>query len=244
MATVVLVPGGWSGGWVWAKVAPPLRAAGHDVYTPTLTGLGERVHLARPGIDLDTHVTDVVNVLEFEDLRGVSLLGWSYGGMVITGVADRAPERLAQLIYFDAVVPQDGQSEYDADPDVRARHAAEREAEAAGTPGWQPVPADYIRARVADEADRAWLLAKMVPHPIAAFAQPVRLRHPAAETIPRAFVFCTEGKEPGFQTIQTAAELRRNPGWRYRELAANHLAPVTAPRETAELLLRLVSASP
>ena len=240
MATFVLVPGGWAGGWVWGKLAPLLRPAGHDVYTPTLTGLGERVHLAHPKIDLDTHVTDVANVLAFEDLRDVILVGWSYGGMVITGVADRLPERLAQLVYLDAVVPADGQSEYDADPDVKARHAAEREAAAAGTPGYQPVPMEYIRARVTDEADRAWLLAKMVPHPLATFAQPVRLRNPAAETIPRTFIFCTEGKEPGFQTIQTAAQLRTHPGWRYRELAANHLAPVTAPRKTADLLVSLV----
>jgi pimeloyl-ACP methyl ester carboxylesterase len=240
VATFVMVPGGWSGGWVWKKLTPLLRVAGHDVYTPTPTGLGERVHLAQPDVDLDTHITDMVNVLTFEDLSRVILLGWSYGGMVITGVADRVPERLAQLIYFDAVVPADGQSEYDADSDVEARHAAEREAEAAGTPGFQPVPGEYLRARVPDDADLAWLLSKMVPHPIATFAQPVRLHNPAAEAIPPTFVFCTEGKEVGFQTIQTAKQLRADPGWRNREIAANHLAPVIAPRETAELLLSLV----
>jgi pimeloyl-ACP methyl ester carboxylesterase len=240
MATFVLVPGGWSGGWIWRKLTPLLRVAGHDVYTPTPTGLGERVHLAQPDVDLDTHITDMVNVLIFEDLREVILLGWSYGGMVITGVADCVPERLAQLIYFDAVVPTDGQSEYDTDPNVAGRHAAEREAEAAGTPGFQPVPREYLRARVPDEADLAWLLSKMVPHPIATFAQPVRRRNPAADAIPRTFVFCTEGKEAGFQTIQTAKQLRADQGWRYREIAANHMAPVTASRETAELLLGLV----
>ena len=135
MATFVLVPGGWSGGWIWKKLSPLLRATGHDVYTPTPTGLGERVHLAHSNVNLDTHITDMVNVLIFEDMRDVILLGWSYGGMVIAGVADRAAERLAQLIYFDAVVPVSGQSEYDADPNVAGRHAAERAAEAAGTPG-------------------------------------------------------------------------------------------------------------
>ncbi len=240
MATLVLVPGGWSGGWIWKKLTPLLREAGHAIYTPTLTGLGERVHLAHPGIDLDTHITDVVNVLEFEDLRPIVLVGWSYAGMVISGVADRVPERVAQLVYFDAVVPEDGQSEYDADANVRGRHEADLAAGAAGTPGFQPMPVDYITARVPDEADRAWLLAKMVPHPIATFAQPVRLRNSAAERLPRSFVFCTEGKEPGFQTIATAAALRKHPGWRYRELAANHLAPVTAPQKTAEVLLDLL----
>src|SRR3954465_400706 len=134
MATLVLVPGSWAGGWIWKKVTPLLRGAGHAVYTPTLTGLGERVHLARPGITLETHITDVVNLLAFEDLRDVILIGWSYGGMVITGVADQVPERLAQLIYFDATVPHDGQSEYDTLPDPQEQHVAEQEAEAAGTP--------------------------------------------------------------------------------------------------------------
>jgi pimeloyl-ACP methyl ester carboxylesterase len=196
--------------------------------------------LAHANVDLNTHITDVVNVLVFDDLHDVALLGWSYGGMVITGVADRVPERLAQLIYFDAVVPEDGQSEYDADPNVAGRHTAEREAEAAGTPGFQPVPVDYLRARVTEEDDLAWLLAKMVPHPIKTFAQQIQLGNPAADSISRTFVFCTEGKEPGFQTIQTAKRLQADPGWRYRELAANHMAPVTAPRETADLLLSLV----
>jgi pimeloyl-ACP methyl ester carboxylesterase len=221
-----------------------LRAAGHEVHTPTLTGLGERVHLAHPEIDLDTHITDIVNVLAYEDLRDVVLVGWSYAGMVISGVADRVPERVAQLVYFDAVVPEDGQSEYDADANVRGRHAAELAAGAAGTPGFQPVPVEYITARVPDEADRTWLLAKMVPHPIATFAQPLRLRNPAAEDVPRAFVFCTEGKEAGFQTIATAAALRDDPRWRYRDLAANHMAPVTAPAAAAEVLLSLVEPAP
>jgi pimeloyl-ACP methyl ester carboxylesterase len=241
MATFVLVPGGWSGGWIWGKLSPPLRAAGHDVYTPTLTGLGERVHLAHAGIDLETHITDIVNVLEYDELQDVILVGWSYGGMVITGVADRVPERLAHLVYLDAIVPEDGQSEYDADPHGVARHAAEREEAAmAGTPGFQPIPEAYIRARVADEIDLAWLLAKMTPHPLATFAQPVRLRNPVAKGIPRTYIFCTEGKEAGFQTVVTAERIRADPGWRYWELADSHMAPVTAPHETAELLLTLV----
>jgi pimeloyl-ACP methyl ester carboxylesterase len=98
MATVALVPGITAGGWVWAQVAPRLREAGHVVYTPTLTGLGERVHLASPEVDLETHIADIVNVLEFEELTDVVLVGHSYGGMVITGVADRVPDRLARLV--------------------------------------------------------------------------------------------------------------------------------------------------
>ncbi len=108
-ATFVLVHPAWFGGWCWGKVTPLLRDRGHDVYTPTLTGLGERAHLANPEISLATHIEDVVNVLEFEDLQRVILVGNSSGGMVITGVADRVPERLAQVVYLDAFVPEDGQ---------------------------------------------------------------------------------------------------------------------------------------
>ena len=115
MATFVLVAGACCGGWSWTRVAPLLRAAGHAVWTPTLTGLGDRVHLATPDVNLDTHVTDVVNLLVYEDLRDVALVGYSYAGFVIAGVAERAPERLAQLVYGDADVPEDGQSSYDCD---------------------------------------------------------------------------------------------------------------------------------
>src|SRR4051812_23108269 len=113
MTTFVLVHGSRHGGWSWKRVAPLLRAAGHDVFTPTLTGVGERVHLAAPEVDLHLHVTDVANVLAFEDLTDVVLVGHSYAGMVITGVAEVASERLRQLVYLDALVPEAGQSAFD-----------------------------------------------------------------------------------------------------------------------------------
>ena len=116
MATYVLVHGGGHGGWCWQRLAPLLRAEGHDVHTPTLTGLGERSHLVRPETDLDTHVTDVAAVLEYEDLTDVILVGHSYGGMVITGTADRVPDRIAQIVYLDAASPRDGQSLVDVAP--------------------------------------------------------------------------------------------------------------------------------
>src|SRR5437764_8833612 len=110
VATYVLVHGGGHGGWCYQRVARILRSAGHDVYTPTLTGLGERSHLMRPGIDLDTHILDIVNVLHYEDLRDVILVGHSYGGMVITGAADRASDRVGRLVYLDAANPKNGES--------------------------------------------------------------------------------------------------------------------------------------
>ena len=119
MATFVLVHGAWAGGWIWKKITPLLRAAGHDVHATTATGLGDRVHLTDPAIDLDTHITDVANVLAFEELTDVTLVGWSYGGMIITGVAERVPERLAQLVYLDANVPADGENSYETRPQTR-----------------------------------------------------------------------------------------------------------------------------
>jgi pimeloyl-ACP methyl ester carboxylesterase len=240
MATFVLVAGACCGGWSWNRVAPLLRAAGHDAFTPTLTGIGERVHLATPGFDLETHITDGVNLLVYEDLRDVTLIGYSTGGP-ITGVADRVPERLAQLIYGDANVPEDGESEYDCDRASEDDRAADQAAgEAAGTPGYWPVPVDYMRAQIADETDRAWILARMTPHPLAAFAQPVQLQNPAALALPRAYIFCTEGKGKEFSSVRYAAKYRSDPDWRYRELVANHMAPITEPRALAEAFLSLV----
>ena len=159
MATFVLVPGAFCGSWAWKKVIPLLRAARHDVYATTATGLGDRVHLADPSIDLDTHIMDVVNVLEFEELTEVTLVGWSYGGTIITGVADRVPERLAQLVYLDGNVPADGQNCYDTWGSSEKVRAAELAAgEAAGLPGFFPVPtgafAEVIRSWIPDRADR------------------------------------------------------------------------------------------
>jgi pimeloyl-ACP methyl ester carboxylesterase len=238
MATFVLVHGTHAGAWAWQRLAPLLRAAGHDVYTPTFTGLGERVHLAHPGIGLDTYIQDVVNVLHFEDLHDVVLVGSSFGGMVIAGVADRAPERVARLVYLDATVPEDGQSVADAWADGWEWLADERAAAAAaGFPDDWPAPVAYVRQMVADEADQAWMLERFVPQPFAPLAQPVALRNPAAATLPRTYIRCTGDAEPEEPYV---ARTRTQPGWDYRELAANHFAPFVAPQPTAELLLSLI----
>jgi pimeloyl-ACP methyl ester carboxylesterase len=244
MTSFVLVHGAWGGGWAWKKVIPLLQAAGHDVHATTATGLGDRVHLTGPAVDLDTHITDVVNVLEFEDLSEVTLVGWSYGGMIITGVAERAPERLAQLVYLDALVPVNGENSYDAEQSSEQVRAGDRAAaEAAGLPGFILVEPyrDWLGSLIPDPVDRAWLFAKLVPQPLATYTQPLRLSNPAAAAVPRTFVFCTEGKEGADDVFSsTATRLRSAPGWRYRELPDNHLAPINAPAATAEVLLSLV----
>jgi len=243
MATFVLVHGAWAGGWVWKKIVPLLRAAGHDVRATTGTGLGDRVHLTGPAVNLDTHISDVVNVLGFEDLTEVTLVGWSYGGMIITGVAEQAPERLAQLVYLDALVPADGEDSYDAELSSEEVRAADRAAaDAAGRPGFVLVGpyADWLGSLMPDPADREWLLRKLVPQPLATDTQPIRLLNPAAAAVPCTFVYSTENKEAGDPFTSIATRLRSAPGWRYTELPDNHLAPVNAPQATAQLLLSLV----
>ena len=244
MATFVLMHGAWGGGWIWKKVIPILRAAGHEVYATTATGLGDRVHLAGPAVDLDTHIGDVVNLLEFEELTDVTLVGWSYGGMIITGVAERAPERLAQLVYLDALVPTDGEDAYDAEGSSEEVRGADRAAaEAAGMSGFLVVDPylEWLRSLMPDPSDQAWLIAKLMPQPLATYTQPIRVANPAAAAVPRAFVFCTEGKDAEWDVFRSiAGRLREAPGWRYQELTDNHLAPVNAPQATAEVLLSLL----
>jgi pimeloyl-ACP methyl ester carboxylesterase len=247
-ATFVLVHGAWAGAWIWRDLIRLLRAAGHDVYASTATGMGDRVHLNNPGIDLDVYITDVVNLLEYEDLHDVTLVGWSFGGLTITGVAEKVPERLKQLIYLDAFVPEDGQNNYDvltpSEEDRQALIASDvAVSNAAGTPGMFPVDAateEWLRGMTKDPAVADWLFSKLVPQPLLTSTQPVRLGNPAAAALPRAFVFCTEGKGEGDPFASTAARVKADPAWRVVELADNHLAPINSPELTAEALLSLV----
>jgi pimeloyl-ACP methyl ester carboxylesterase len=232
MATYVLVHGGWHGSWCWRKVTPLLRDAGHEVFTPTLTGLGERAHLAGPEVGLATHVQDVANVLEYEDLVDVLLVGHSYGGMVITGVADRAPERVARLVYLDAFVPEDGRSLLDLLLPER-RDMFLEQARTAGE-GWRvPAPQPEIWG-VTEEADLAWVRPRIGPQPLATFTEPLRLTSPS--TPPRIYIACTPS--PTAASFRPFAErARADPAWRYHELPTGHDAMVTMPDALARLLL-------
>lgn len=235
MATFVIVHGAWSGAYAWRWVRPLLRAVGHEVFTPTLTGLGDRSHLATPGTDLDTHVEDVVAVLYYEDLIDVVLVGHSYGGLVITGVADRAPERIGRLVYLDADVPLDGESEMDFVSDEE-RAAYEGAARTSGN-GWRVPPPFPDPLPPGLPPHVVWGVARMTPMPLRAMSQPSRLSGPAPD-IPRTYVYCTEGKD-GERPLRNLDRIRSDSSWRFVELAADHVAHVTAPAKLTATLLDL-----
>ena len=232
MATIVLAHGAWSAGWAWKKVRPLMAAAGHQFFTPTYTGLGERAHLANPANDLDMHIADVLGVLQFEDLREVVLIGHSYGGMVATGVADRARDRVAELIYLDAFVPANNQALIDLVP------AAERDrllGSVTTGDGWRVTP-NPIPPDTAPE-DLEWIGKFRVPQSVKCFAQPLRLE--AALTVPRVFIHCTRyaDKKP---FAQFAKRAQTEAGWRCCDLDASHSPNVTAPAALMALLQRIL----
>ncbi len=230
MATFLVAHGAWSAGWAWKKMHPLMRARGHTLITPTYTGIGERSHLAHAGIDLNTHITDMLKVLEFEDLRDVILIGHSYGGMVATGVADRAPDRMSQLVYLDAAVPRHGDSLLSLTPaDMRSRVL---EGVRTQGDGWR-IPANPLPPDTSPE-DTAWCNPKRVMQPIKTFEQPIQLSG-ATQSLPRSYIYCLK-PGPGDLFRQFATRARTEPGWQYFEMDASHNPHITVPNELTELL--------
>jgi pimeloyl-ACP methyl ester carboxylesterase len=239
----VLVHPAWHGGWCWKKIAPLLRARGHEVFTPTLTGLGERRHLARPEIGLEVHVTDVINVLRYEDLHDVVLVGHSSSGAVITGAADRLPDHLSHVVYLDAFVPSDGQSVFDLVAADR-RQVLEQLVKTEGSgwllPRFAPPPWDTIVRElwgVTDAADVSWMVSRLEPTPVGHFKDPVRRTNPAAERVPRTYIRCL--RFPSARFDQHAEMARRTAHWQYRELPTSHHPAISAPDKLSDLLLEL-----
>jgi pimeloyl-ACP methyl ester carboxylesterase len=227
MSTFVVAHGAWSAGWAWKKMHPLLNAGGHDLVTPTYTGLGERGHLANPSIDLDTHIRDVIGVLEYEDLQDVILIGHSYGGMVATGVADRARNRVAQLVYLDAFVPHDGQCLFDLVSE-QAREGMFELAESEGS-GWRvppnPLPADT------SEEDTTWAMPRRLPQPIKTLQQPLTMID-ADLAMMKNYIYCTRSDT----FAQFAKRAQQDKEWRYFELDASHNPHITAPDALAAVL--------
>jgi pimeloyl-ACP methyl ester carboxylesterase len=248
MTTYVLVGGAWLGGWCWQKVARRLRDDGHDVYPATLTGLGERAHLASPQVDLETHVTDVVNLIEFEDLRDAVLLGHSYGGLVVTGAADRIPERISELVYLDtAPLPDGGALIEKFPPELRKR--TEKQVQEPGE-GWKfPIPPSDQLAEMAsleglDEDHLRLLYSLATPQPFGTYTQPLRLENPAREQLPKLGILCSFSMDQVQEMIASGNPLFREldgPEWRFVELPTGHWPMFSRPEDLAELLLDLPS---
>jgi pimeloyl-ACP methyl ester carboxylesterase len=231
MSIFVLVHGAWHGGWCWDRVRRLLRAQGHDVFTPTLTGVADRSHLLSPQVDLETHINNVANLLLWEDLSDVVLCGHSYGGCVVTGVADRAPERIAALVYLDAFVPRHGQKLYDLLP---AEVSEQQIAAARQTgEGWRvpPIPAEFFKVNA---ADRAWVDRQCTPQSLATFQQPIRLtgRVDAIDNV--SFILASDWEgSPSGQFYDQAKQA----GWKTMEIACGHDVMLDRPAELTEALL-------
>lgn len=232
MSTFVLVPGAWLGGWCWRDVAASLRAGGHTVIAATLTGLGERAHLCDPQIGLDTHVSDIVAMLHYQDLTGIILVGHSYGGTVVTAVAAQVPQRIRCLVYLDASVPRDGESNNDViGPEMTAQL---RSAAMSDGDGWRVPPARYVTERLSDTI-RPWVAERLTPHPLRCFEQPARLGPPVASAPMRAFIR-TSPQSALYERLVTQA---REAGWYCRELTGGHYAMFTQPLAVAAALAEL-----
>jgi pimeloyl-ACP methyl ester carboxylesterase len=233
MSSFVLVHGGWEGGWCWSALARLLREQGYEVYCPTLTGLGERAHLISRNVDLETHIADVLGVLRYEDLRNVTLVGHSYGGMVITGVADRAAERIGALIYLDAFLPENGQSLFDLTLPERRAMFEKRAAE--GGEGWKIPPLPSVAWHVTDSTHAALLESRSVAHPLATMAQKLSLSGNHLKVPKKCYVLATGYSPSAFPRFAARA---RELGWPVEELPTHHFTMLSMPGETAEILVR------
>jgi pimeloyl-ACP methyl ester carboxylesterase len=252
MTTYVLVGGAWLGGWAWQPVARQLRSQGHDVYPVTLTGLGDRSHLATPETDLETYLTDVVNLIGFEDLHDVVLVGHSYAGIVVTGVADRIPERIALLAYLDAGPSPDEVAFLDLQP-PEARELLERLVDQAGE-GWRlPLPAWEELEGVMGASleglgptERARMRGRAVAQPFRTWTQPLSLGNPARERLPKAMITSSIPLAQVREMIAAGhpwfAELA-GPEWSFLELPTGHWPMFSVPGPLASLLGELPAAA-
>jgi len=238
MATFVLVHGAWHGSWCWKRVRPALQAIGHDVFTPTLTGLGERSHLLSPGVNLDTHIDDIVNLILWEDLTHVVLCGHSYAGAVISGVADRVAERIGAMVYLDAFLVEDGQSVHDALP------AAHRElqldlAQRVGD-GWKvpPIPAEVFNV---NPADRAWVDSQCTMQSLATFQQPITLIAGPLTPPSTTFILATGFRDSPFPPFYDRARVK---GCATGTIDCGHDVMLDRPEELPSILAGVAAGEP
>ena len=230
--TFVLVHGAWHGGWCWRRVSDLLERQGHKVFTPTLTGLGERSHLLRAGVNVSTHVTDVVNVLKWEGLSNVVLCGHSYGGMVISGVAEQMGSAIASIVFLDAFVPENGEAV--ASLTGPAVQDALRAAQQKGELGIAPRPAEAFGV---NERDRAWVDSKCVPQPIGTFTEAMAITGARERIGNKAYIRAASYANPGFD--KALARLKADKSWRTYDVPCGHDVMVDMPERLAEILVEV-----
>jgi pimeloyl-ACP methyl ester carboxylesterase len=231
-ATFVLVHGAWHGGWSYARVAALLRSQGHTVFTPTLTGLGERAHLLTGSINLSTHIDDILGVFRFERVTDVVLVGHSYGGMVVASVADRIPERLRALAYLDAFIPEDGQAIVDIIPEYTQQYLA-----GAGSRDGLTVPPPPAAFFAVNAADAATVDALTTPHPLGSLTEKVRLTGAYRSVKRHLYVHGAElRRDNPFRRVYGRAKAD---GWNTHTLTCGHEVMLDMPEKTAELLERM-----
>jgi pimeloyl-ACP methyl ester carboxylesterase len=230
VATFVLVHGAWHGGWCWSRVAERLRTHGHRVFTPTLTGLGERSHLNDRDIRLTTHVDDVVNVIRWEGLDDVVLVGHSYGGVVISGVAEQVEDKIASIVFLDAFVPEDGQAMRDIVPAPSVQRWHEH---ITADGRWiAAMPAEFFK--VVTDADRAWVDAKCVAHPYATFLDPLPLSGARERIAKKTYIRATIYNSPAYRAYYDRRSA--DPSWRAYEIESGHDVMVDAPDGLVKIL--------
>jgi pimeloyl-ACP methyl ester carboxylesterase len=229
--TFVLVHGAWHGGWCWRPVEDALRARGHRVLSPTLTGLGERSHLLSPDVDVNLHGRDIVNVLRFEDLTDVILVGHSYGGPVISGAADAEPGRIRHLVYLDSGIVENGQALLDRLPREIAEQRVASSIDVDGTRCFPIPPA--VAFGVTDSGDTQWLERHLVPQPLKTFQDPIVLSGAVGNGRPASYIVCTD---PVYAPLEASRQWARAAGWPMLEIATGHDAMVTAPAALVDML--------
>lgn len=232
MASFVLVHGAWHGAWCWRRVAALLASDGHDVFTPTLTGLAERSHLLSPAINLDTHILDVVNEMKYRELNNVVLVGHSYGGMVVSGVAEKMENAISSLVMLDAFMPENGQSLVDIQPPAAREPilAADRQ----GATTLPPRPAEFFKV---NEKDRAWVDAQCTPQPIQCFLQKLALTGARERIGKKTYIRATAYPSPYFDAGLASARAKN---WRIHEVACGHDVMLDMPERLTEILLEAV----
>jgi pimeloyl-ACP methyl ester carboxylesterase len=243
MSTFLLVHGAWHSGRCWERVVPLLESAGHRVLAPSLTGYGDKAHLLSPEVGLDTHVDDVVGLINEEDLTEVVLVGHSYSGLVISSAANEVPERIAHLVYLDAMVPEHGETGLDVQPVTQNLiDLAAKSDSSWRIPPLPELPAPIGLFGVTDPADVAWLRAMLSDQPVRCLQQPVRLDNPAVDAIARTHIHCVGPGPEGIMRRPVASIQPNGTPSQVWELPTGHDCMITMPTELSELLLKLALA--